>query len=197
MDHHTQGNSDYTAQSDVIDFHHPAIRSQAALLAEGTKDIEVLARRCFLFVRDAIDHSFDVNANTVTCSASEVLQAGHGICYAKSHLLAALLRANGIASGFGYQRLADEDMGFVLHGYSTVHLPGHGWYRIDARGNTGDVDAQFIPPQEKLAFSTDAGGEVDYRLNLSQPLPIVLRALRDAEHVEQLRHTLPRSVVMG
>lgn len=197
MEHDTQGFSGYLAQSEVVDFQHPDVRSQAALLAEGAKDKLELARRCFLFVRDAIDHSFDVNANAVTCSASEVLQAGHGICYAKSHLLAALLRGNGIASGFGYQRLADEDRGYDLHGYTTVYLPEYGWYRIDARGNTNGIDAQFMPPQEQLAFATTGRGEVDYRLNLAQPLPSVLRALRKAEHVEQLRHSLPRAVVMG
>lgn len=197
MEHDTQGFSGYLAPSTIVDFQHPAVRSQAALLAEGVKDKTELARRCFLFVRDAIDHSFDVNANTVTRRASEVLQAGHGICYAKSHLLAALLRANGIASGFGYQRLADDEGGYVLHGYTTVHLEGHGWYSIDARGNTNGIDAQFVPPQEQLAFSTLGRGEVDYRLNLAEPLPSVVRALREAKHVEQLRHSLPSAVVMG
>jgi len=197
MEYHTQECSEYLAHSPIIDFEHPTVRSQAAMLAEGVMDRVELARRCFLFVRDAIDHSFDVNANQVTAGASEVLQAGHGICYAKSHLLAALLRANGIPSGFGYQRLYDEGGGYVLHGYTTIKLAGHGWYRADARGNTNGIDAQFIPPEEKLAFSTAGRGEVDYHLNLAQPLPSVLRVLRESVHVEQLRHSLPRSVVMG
>jgi len=38
--------------------------------------------------------------NPVTCKASDVLIYGTGYCYAKSHLLAALLRANAIPAGF-------------------------------------------------------------------------------------------------
>ena len=30
--------------------------------------------------------SADINEDVLTCSASEVLKAGHGICFAKSHL---------------------------------------------------------------------------------------------------------------
>jgi len=41
--------------------------------------------------------------DVVTCSASEVLREGTGICFAKSHLLAALLRAVGIPAGLCYQ----------------------------------------------------------------------------------------------
>lgn len=41
----------------------------------------------------------------VTCSASDVLQHRSGICYAKSNLLAALLRKEGIPTRFCYQRL--------------------------------------------------------------------------------------------
>ena len=45
--------------------------------------------------------------------------AKEGICYAKSHLLAAILRANLFPTGFCYQRLVLDDKTdsrFVLHG---------------------------------------------------------------------------------
>lgn len=61
------------------------------------------------FVRDAISHSGDVAGRAVTCAASDVLQAREGLCYAKSHLLAALLRSNGIPAGFCYQALRSSD----------------------------------------------------------------------------------------
>ena len=85
----------------------------------------------------------------VTCRASDVLAARTGFCYAKSHLLAALLRANGIPAALCYQRLSIDGQGppFCLHGLNAVHLPEHGWYRIDARGNKPGVDAQFTPPR--------------------------------------------------
>ncbi len=187
----------YLTADSVIDWHHPVVHEQAKILAEGVSNKTALAERCFTFARDVIDHSFDIEAESVTCRASEVLTAGHGICYAKSHLLAALLRANDIPAGIGYQRLADEAMGYVLHAYNTVLLPRYGWYRIDARGNTGSVDARFSPPEQHLAFSTEVRGEVDYNLNLARPLPSVVQALQRAETLEQLRRYLPSSVLMG
>ena len=71
----------------------------------------------------------------MTCSASQVLLHGTGFCYAKGHLLAALLRANAIPVGSCYQRLRIDGTGppFCLHGFNSVHLPAIGWYRIDAR----------------------------------------------------------------
>lgn len=188
---------EYLAATAMIDWQHPQVVEKAAELAALRRDRLALAERSFLFVRDAIDHSFDVGAEAVTGSASEVLQAGHGICYAKSHLLAALLRANGIPAGLGYQRLADDEGGFVLHGYTTVWLEDYGWYCIDARGNVGGVNAQFTPPRQRLAFSADGKGEVDYNLNLAEPLPCIVRCLQRAGDCTELSRTLPSSVPMG
>lgn len=187
----------YLAASEIIDYHHPLVSSRAQALAKGSADKLELARHCYEFVRDEIPHSFDINAEPVSCSASEVLQNGHGICYAQSHLLAALLRANGIPAGFDYQRLYDDELDYCLHGFNSVYLPEFGWYRVDARGNTGDIDAQFSPPRERLAFPTGLPGEIDYGLNLAAPAPSVVRALKGAETLEQLRTGLPSSIRMG
>lgn len=187
----------YLVADEVVDWEHPAIREQAKKLARGAGDKIALVERCFHFVRDEIPHSFDINAEAVTCSASAVLHAGHGICYAKSHLLAALLRANGIPAGFCYQRLADDELDYCLHGFNAIHLPKYGWYRVDARGNKQEVDAQFVPPREQLAFSHDAAGECDYGVNLATPLASVVHALSTAPTIEQLRSTLPRRIDMA
>jgi transglutaminase-like putative cysteine protease len=187
----------WLAASTVIDFGDRQVRQQAQALAQGAAERVEVAQRCFLFVRDAIAHSFDIGRGPVTCSASEVLRHGHGICYAQSHLLAALLRANGIPAGFDYQRLADDEGGFCLHGFTTLHLPQYGWYRVDARGNTNGIDARFCPPQERLAFTTASRGEVDYGLNLAEPLPCVVRALQCASDIDALRRSLPTSAGMG
>ena len=77
------------------------------------------------YVRDMISHSADISADTVTCSASEVLKAGHGICFAKSHLLAAILRSKSVPAGFCYQKLIlDDETAPVLiyHGLNGVYL---------------------------------------------------------------------------
>lgn len=43
--------------------------------------------------------STDCKLSRITCIASDVLRHKTGYCYAKSHSLAALLRANGIPTG--------------------------------------------------------------------------------------------------
>lgn len=197
MDGQEETTSDYLAASAVVDYHHPVVQQRAQALAQGAADALEVARRCYDFVRDEIAHSFDIEREPISCSASEVLHYGHGICYAQSHLLAALLRANAIPAGFCYQRLDDGEGGFCLHGFNSVYLPESGWYRIDARGNVGVIDAQFTPPRERLAFATSGQGEIDYGLNLAEPLPCVIRALQRAESLAALRRTLPSSVRMG
>jgi transglutaminase-like putative cysteine protease len=179
--------------SDVIDWHHPSVRSKAMELAEGASTALQVAQRSFEWVRDNIQHSSDYKRNPVTCAASEVLAAGTGYCYAKSHLLAALLRANGIPSGFCYQRLSIGDHGapYSLHGFNAIHLTDFGWYRVDARGNKPGVNAQFCPPEERLAFRLNSSEERNFREILPDPLPVVIRALRAHTTWDDLYRNLP------
>jgi len=157
------------------------------------RSVPVALRRCFEFVRDQIRHSADFKLNPVTCRASDVLKHKTGYCYAKSHLLAALLRANGIPAGFCYQRLALDDDGrqFCLHGFNGMLLPGVGWYRADPRGNRVGIDAQFVPPVERLAFDASLPGEVDSPDIWVDPLPAVVEALRAHDRAAILAQHLP------
>lgn len=181
---------DYLRSTEIIDWEHPDVLALAERL-RGETPAET-ARRCFEWVRDEIRHSYDYRMNPVTCSASEVLQAGTGYCYAKSHLLAALLRANSIPAGLCYQRLtAYEDGQYSLHGLNAVYLPEYGWYRIDARGNKPGVDAQFTPPVEQIAFRAAEAGEVDFSAILSEPLPQVVSALRNFGTWDEVSANLP------
>ena len=176
--------------TDIIDWHDPAIERLARELAAETP-LET-AKRCFEWVRDEIRHSYDYQCNPVTWRASDVLRERTGYCYAKSHLLAALMRANGIPTGFCYQRLTAYDEGqYSLHGLNVVYLPDFGWYRVDARGNKVGVNAQFMPPVEQTAFQVSAAGEADFSAILAEPLPIVLRALQTTPTWDQLAENLP------
>lgn len=183
----------YLQASEFIDFDHPAVTHKAKELAAGCVADEDLARRCFEFVRDEIKHSWDSNRNPVTCRASDVLIHGTGYCYAKSHLLAALLRANGIQAGLCYQRLSVDGDGppFSLHGLNAVFLKQHGWYRIDARGNKPGVEAEFCPPIEKLAFPITHRDEADLPELWAEPLAVVVKALMHNDTVEQVYKNLP------
>jgi transglutaminase-like putative cysteine protease len=184
---------DYLESSEWIDWRHPKVLAKARELASGTGDPVEIARRCFEFVRDEIRHSWDYLQNPVTCRASDVLAFGTGYCYAKSHLLAALLRANAIPAGLCYQRLPVGDFGppYCLHGLNTVRLPVHGWYRIDARGNKAGIDAQFCPPVERLAFPIRDGNGADLPGIHAEPLPEVIRVLTSCATVEEMSENLP------
>ncbi len=183
--------AEYLASCSAIDVTHPSIQAKAEELATG--DPKATAKRCFEFVRDEIRHSSDYQLNPVTCAASEVLQHGTGYCYAKSHLLCALLRANEIPAGLCYQRLSIDGCGapFCVHGMTVVYLNELGWYRIDPRGNREDVQAEFDPPTERLAFSTDLPGEYDLPGIHVSPMPAVVSALTDHDTWDAVLQHLP------
>lgn len=185
--------STFLQASEVIDHQTPAVRQLALHLADGEQDQSVVTKRCFEWVRDEIKHSSDYQLNPVTCSASEVLAAGTGYCYAKSHLLAALLRANGIPAGLCYQRLSIDGEGppFCLHGLNAVELPDIGWYRIDARGNRADLQAEFTPPIERLAFQIQFEGEKNLPEIYAEPLAQVVRVLRTHSTWDAVLANLP------
>lgn len=183
----------YLRNSEYIDWNHPLIVAKAAEISAGCASEEEVARACFYFVRDRIKHSWDYRLNPVTCKASDVLAHGTGYCYAKSHLLAALLRANGIPAGLCYQRLSIGDGGppYCLHGLNAVYLKEYGWYRIDGRGNKSGVSAEFCPPTEKLAFATGGALGVDLPEIWAEPLAVVVNVLTTYETVEQVFANLP------
>jgi transglutaminase-like putative cysteine protease len=183
----------YLKSSEHIDWQHPLVLARAQSLAAGIGDPVAIVRRCFVFVRDEIRHSWDYRLNPVTCRASEVLEHGTGYCYAKSHLLAALLRANGIPAGLSYQRLSRGDAGppYCLHGLSAVWLAEYGWYRLDARGNKPGVDAQFCPPVERLAFPALGADEYDLPGVFAEPLPEVVAVLTTCTSVAEVYENLP------
>ena len=183
----------YLASSAVIDWHHPSIKDLAMQVVHGCISQTEIAKVCFEWVRDNIKHSYDYKLNPVTCNVSEVLYYKTGYCFAKSHLLAALLRANNIPAGLCYQRMhLDYDKEcYCLHGLNAVYLPEWGWYRMDARGNKSGVDAQFCPPIEKLAFVLDTKGEYNLPEIYTEPLDIVVQTLSHYKTYIEVYKNLP------
>ncbi|WP_375724046.1 transglutaminase family protein [Arcobacter sp. KX21116] len=182
----------YLESTEFIDWKTPNVLTKAKELAKGLSSDEEIAHKCFTFVRDEIKHSSDFKLNPVTCKASDVLKYATGYCYAKSHLLAALLRANEIPTGLCYQRLTITDTPpFCLHGLNAVYLKKYGWYRMDARGNKEGVSAQFCPPLEKLAFPIVTLGEVDFPEIYSEPLAIIIKSLTNGKDYQDVANNLP------
>jgi transglutaminase-like putative cysteine protease len=174
------GIGDYLRCTDIADFDDAAVSGLADSVAGGD-DVAIL-RRSFELVRDRFPHSFDHGAEAgIACSASDVVRLGHGLCYAKSHLLAAILRCNGIPAGFCYQRMKSERGGFILHGFNAACV-GDRWVRIDARGNNERVRVTFGLDGDMLAYPVDEGaGECEYPVVFSKPDPGLVKALRSGE----------------
>ena len=184
---------EYLQVSEVIDWDHPEIVKYAKQITLGCDSPEAIAKACFEWVRDNICHSLDFQMNPVTCRASDVLQHKTGYCFSKSHLLAALLRANQIPSGFCYQRLSIDDRGapYLLHGFNAIYLPEIGWYRVDARGNKAGVNAQFTPPFEQLAYKIQLPEEADFQVIFAEPLRIVIKLLQAQTTWQGILRNLP------
>ncbi|RDL45809.1 Cro/Cl family transcriptional regulator [Marinomonas piezotolerans] len=183
----------YLESTEYIDWKSPEVLAKAQSLAVGADSDEAIAEKCFIFVRDEIKHSWDYECNPVTCKASDVLRYGTGYCYAKSHLLAALLRANGIPAGLCYQRLTinHDKPPFCLHGLNAVYLKNHGWYRLDARGNKKGVSADFCPPVERLAFPIIVDGEADLPEIWSAPIMPIISVLQEKKTYKEVADNLP------
>ena len=187
---------EYLKEDDVIDYRNENITQLAdALYRETDSEVEYI-KRVYEFVRDNISHSADINEDSITCSASKVLNARHGICFAKSHLLAALLRCKSIPTGFCYQKLILDDETapiLIYHGLNGVYIKEYKkWIRLDARGNKEGVNAQFSLDEEYLAFPIRIEkGEADGFTIYPNPDTKVLERLRNYKTRTELWDNLP------
>ena len=191
---------EYLLELDVVDYSNALIQEKSQeLFHQEQSEIEKV-KIAFEYVRDEIPHSWDIQGKIVTCVASEVLKHKEGICYAKSNLLAALLRSQGIPTGFCYQRLMLFDTpkkGFCLHAMNAVYLTAlNKWIRVDARGNKSGVDAQFSVDKEKLAFSVNEKfGEQDYPVIYTKPNSKTIEVLqKNTDALEMYKYHLPESI---
>lgn len=191
---------DYLIEINEVNYSHPLIKAKAEeLFTDFQTDIEK-TKLAFEFVRDTIPHSWDIQGKRVTCKASDVLKYKEGICYAKSNLLASLLRSQGIPTGFCYQRLMlfdTPEKGYSLHALNAVFLKAlNKWIRLDARGNKLGVDAQFSLDEEKLAFSVNEKfDEKDYPVIFVKPNLKTITVLREhTDALEMYKHHLPESI---
>ncbi|MDQ8736262.1 transglutaminase family protein [Paenibacillus sp. LHD-38] len=191
---------DYLLETTEVDFNHPSIIEKANELYTKASNEDEYVRVAFEFVRDEIAHSWDIQSTRVSRIASEVLFFEEGICYAKSNLLCALLRAKGIPAGFCYQRLTlgnTPDTGYCIHALNAVFLQSVGkWIRLDARGNKPGVDAQFSIDDEILVFNVREGyGEYEYPIIYREPHAKTMDALKRNTNCSYMcHHDLPTSL---
>lgn len=191
--------SEYLMSDAVVDWQTPAVLEKALELTRPLSDEVAKARCLYEWVRDCIPHSNDAGLDIVTCTASEVLLHSTGICFAKSHLMAALLRAVNIPAGFCYQVLRlnpPDDNEHVLHGFNAIYLATlDKWIRVDARGNTNGVNAQFNIKKEQLAFAMDPlADEFIYEAIFAAPVSSVVNRLKMYKTRSELWLDLPQSL---
>jgi transglutaminase-like putative cysteine protease len=195
----TNNRDTYLEASEVINFHDAAIQHKIQELQAESDSLEVQAKLAFDFVRDAIGHSFDIQSSLVTIHAAEVLEKKEGICYAKAHLLAALLRGLGIPTGFCYQavtRKGTQESGYGLHGLNAIYLSTRQkWVRVDPRGNKQGVNSEFNLEHEQLAYTIHEDiGEIDYPYVFANPVGPVLDSLKNSNVCQDLFLNRPESL---
>ena len=182
---------EYLMETPSIDYMNPLIQDNVRELMNQSKDNLDYIKRSYIFVRNDIPHSWDIKTEVVSRTASDVLKNKTGICWTKSCLLAALLRANGIPSGISYQLLtrADDDSeGYMIHALNTVYLKDFNkWIRLDARGNKENINAYFSLDEEHLAYTVRSElGEIDYHDNHADLDDRLVNILMESESIQEI-----------
>lgn len=192
--------SDYLKEiPPVIQFNSPLIQEQIRTIESQASSLKERAKIAFELARDEIKHSFDTKNELINIGAEETLENKEGICFAKSHLLASLLRGMSIPTGFCYQRVLRKgtiDSGYALHGLNAIYFEDTGWFRVDPRGNKPGIDSQFSISEEKLAYPIrEELNEVDYPNVYTAPLLSVLKSMNDSKDCAELFYNRPEAIL--
>ncbi len=182
--------AEYMAASKQVEFMHPAIDQKARELMGEIPDEVGKAKAAYEFVRNEIKHSWDSDSDRVTRTATEALLYGEGSTYSKTMLLAALLRHEGFAVGFCYQRVKRSDIpvsGYFLHAMNVVFFHTYGkWFRLDARGGLNNP-AEFSLEEEKLTYELHPEwDEIDFPTVFARPLRTTIDALEETASCQEL-----------
>ncbi|WML42858.1 transglutaminase family protein [Neobacillus sp. PS3-40] len=195
----SQDLSSYLEETEIINFRHPSVSKKIAEIQKTGKNKQEWAQLAFNFVRDEIQHSFDSDSTQITISASDALEYLEGICFAKAHLLAAMLRGMGIPTGFCYQRVTRKgtpDSGYALHGLNAIYFAEiDTWFRVDPRGNKPGVTSEFSITPEKLAYPIRTElDEIDYPYVYNKPLGKVVLSMEESIDCKELFFKRPELI---
>ena len=182
---------EYLKETPSIDYMNLIIQDKVSELMNQSDDNRDYIKRSYIFVRDDIPHSWDIKTEVFSKTASEVLKNKTGICWTKSCLLAALLRANGILSGISYQLLTranDASDGYMIHALNTVYIKYlNKGIRLDARGNKENINAYFSLDEEHLAYIIRSElCEIDYHDNHADLDEMLVNILIESESIQEI-----------
>jgi hypothetical protein len=184
-------------ESAIIDYKHPLIQGKVLEFKKMARLTKARAEIAFHFVRDEIQHAFDHPGTNITITASETLVKKEGICFAKAHLYAALLRAMDIPAGFCYQKVTRKgtiESGYALHGLNAVYIDNR-WHRLDPRGNKPGISSTFSLIEEDLAYPIHTElGEEDYHFIFAEPLDEVIQSMKESKTYGELFFRRPEQL---
>lgn len=103
----------------------------------------------------------------------------------------------GIPVGFCFQHLTlldDDSLGYCLHCYNAI-LVEDKWVKVDARGNTKGIKAEFSIDGEKLAFKNrDEYNEYFFEGIYSKPNLKTMKMLDKATSIEDVIKSIPDNI---
>lgn len=184
----------YLERSDFINYDDCEIINISNMLAEKSSNEIDLIKNVYEYVRDEIHHTMDIQQNEIVSTAAQVLEKQHGICFAKSFLLAAMLRYLKIPTGLCYQKLWDSR--YFLHGLNAVYIKQiDKWIRLDARGNKSGINAQFDIEIEKVCYKPKRFlGELDYPTVYYKPPQRVIETFTTKQSFKDFIKNLPEGL---
>lgn len=181
----------YLQESEIIDFSSPLVQEVCSRFKEFAGSKILLAEKVYDFVQNEFPHTSDCKRKELSISASDVIKNGHGLCFAKSHLFAAILRNFGVPVGFCYQILEGSRNHFYPHGLNAVYFEDlKKWVRLDARGNAPGQNARFSVEKEFLAYKVDISRhEVDLPMYFTSPFVGLIDCMKKcADKPEFFKH---------
>jgi hypothetical protein len=186
----------YLQHDKYVDFDNPMVADKAMELTKSCKSVYEKIQAVYYFVRDDIAHTWDAKDSVITISASDVLENKTGVSYSKANLLAALMRANGIYTGFCYQRIKrfSHDDKLAIHALNAVYEPDlRRWIRLDARGNNYEFNADFSLNESQLGYPIRPElGEFEFEDLIAVPLPSTMAVLeRSTNAIKMYYNDMP------
>lgn len=187
----------FLQEDQYIDYSSETIKNKVKELFSSDMTEIKKTKVAYEFVRDEIPHSFDCNAKIIVARASDVLLNKTGICHAKANLLAALLRSQGIPTGFCFQHITlaqDDSLDYCVHAYNAVFI-NNKWIKLDARGNKQGVYAQFSTDEPILAFQNRKEyDEYFFDGIFANPHKATMLMLEKAESLQDIMDNIPDCV---
>lgn len=167
----------YLLPTKFVDSDHPSIIELANKLIDKNDSNIEKAVKLYYYVRDTIRYNpYKINLSEQSLKASDVLKRKYGYCVEKANLLAALGRALGIPSRFGFADVKNHLSSpkliemlrsevFAFHGYTELYLDSK-WVKATPAFNKELCELMHVSPlefngrEDSIFHEFDADGKI-------------------------------------